>query len=371
MSDKAQRALFEVYFRRNPRGGGFTVLGGIDEALQLFEEYGIDCDAWAVKSGTPVFPGEPVFAVEGKPDELLPVVHGVLCRLRTASAVMTVQARLKLAAGNARVAMPQSEETRRCFDASVFVRCWAGEEQAFAALCAKYKNGCVLPVDTYSTLKKGVPAAIAALAANAPNSAALYISSGDIAYQAIHARRMLDEAGLENCAIYAGGQLDEFVIRDIMRQGAPIDLFCVDRLPACNEFIASLAVSQAQGKPRMTYSQNTAKITPPGKKQLWRLLSSDGKALADVLAREDEVLPNGEEYTLFDPHQTWKRKEVTGYTAVPLLCKVVPGESEQGSSEEGLDCLWDEVLRFENPHKYYVDYSRPLWDLFRECMDAG
>ncbi|MDR1410475.1 MAG: hypothetical protein LBJ12_09525 [Oscillospiraceae bacterium] len=367
ISKLCANAYFELYFQRNPRGGGFTAFAGTAAVLQLLERVGFGGTIRAVPEGTPVFPGEPVLTVQSEPAAFLKIAPEVLRLVREESVAATVSARLLLAADGVQVQF--SGDAKQALAGNAFVNCFADEPAAFEYLCREHADDCVLPVDTFSTLQSGVPHAIEAFKAHPSRHVAVKICSGDIAYQAIHARRLLDAAGLDKCRIQAGGALDEFLIRDLKRQGAPIDVFCVDKLPMCNEFTACFAVGEADGRPRMTRSQNIDKITPPGRKQLWRILDNEGKALADVLALEGEVLPNGEPYWLFDPHQTWKRKVVAEYTAAPLLQPVdIANKPPEKPEAALLDALWYEVLRFENPHKYYVDYSQPLWDLFQQCM---
>ncbi|MDR3344882.1 MAG: hypothetical protein LBT21_04750 [Oscillospiraceae bacterium] len=364
-------AHFELYFRRNPRGGGFTVFAGTAAVLEILRRSAFEGTVRAVPEGAPVFPGEPVLSVQSEPASFLKIAPELLRAVCDESAAATVSARLSLAAEGAEV--QYAEQSRHRLANNAFVYCFADERGAFEYLCREYADDCVLPVDTFSTLKSGIPYAIAVLQAMRSGHRAVKISSGDIAYQAIHARRLLDEAGLPDCRIHAGGALDEFLIRDLKRQGAPIDVFCVDKPAMCNEFTARFAVSDADGLPRMTRSQNIDKITPPAPKQLWRILDNNGKALADVVSLYDEKIRTDAPYTLFDPHHPWKRREVSDFTAVPLLhCIWADADMlEHGRNKPQtatIAQLWDEVLRFENPHKYYVDYSQPLWDLFQRCM---
>jgi len=354
MNKPCKNALFELYFQRNPRGGGFTVFSGLGAALDIMARAGFDGKVRAVPEGMPVFPGEPVLTTEGEPAAFQEIAPEIERAMREACERATVTARLSLAAEGSEVQIGAQTPS------NAFVQCFENESAAFEYLCGQNRNASVLPVDTHSTLQSGIPGAIEAFKACPRGQMAVKISTGDIAYQAIHARKLLDEAGLTECKIHAGGALDEFLIRDIRRQGAPLDVFCVDRLPACNDFRMSFAVSGADGEPRMTRSQNVDKITPPGRKQIWRVLDEDGKALADLLTLKGEVLPVGEPYTLFDPHHPWKKRTVESLNAIPLL--LTPHSSPLTPE------LWDEVLRFENPHKYYVDYSQCLWELFRETM---
>ena len=242
-------------------------------------------------------------------------------------------------------------------------------------------------VDTYNTLKSGVPNAIKAfkniLLPQGITDFAIRLDSGDISYLSKKARRMLDEAGLSCCRITASNALDEYLIRDLMMQGAEIDTFGVgERLitakssPVFGGVYKLCAVEQPDGRivPKINLSENVHKITIPSSKNVYRLFDMDsGKAIADVLTTDSEELDDSKPYELFDPDYTWKRKEIENYVARPLLVQIfkkgecvynspTPAEIREYCSEQ-VDTLWDEVKRFENPHKYYVDLSAKLWEI--------
>ncbi|MDR0884005.1 MAG: hypothetical protein LBN05_05320 [Oscillospiraceae bacterium] len=353
-----KNALFELYFQRNPRSGGFALFSAGQRPLdELLDTGGLTLRR--VPEGTAVFPGEPVLTLEGAPEDCVRLAPLLAEKVRAATARATAAVRMKLAAEDSAVQLPGEHGA---LPDNTFIHCFTDEKSAFAYLVAQNRAQCVLPVDSVSVLQSGIPNAIAAFV-DYGGEKGVRIANGDIAYAAIHARRQLDAAGLQSVRIFAGGALDEFLIRDLKRQGAPIDVFCVDTLPASNEFRVRWAVSEGDGVPKMTRSQNIDKITPPGRKRLWRVWDEDGKALADLLTLADETLPIGQPYTLFDPHYPWKKTTVQSLNATELL-----GASAQNL---GVETLWDTVKRFENPHKYYVDYAQRLWDLFQETMQSA
>jgi nicotinate phosphoribosyltransferase len=207
------------------------------------------------------------------------------------------------------------------------------------------------------------------------------IDSGDITYLSRVARKMLDEAGFPDCRIVVSNALDEYIIHDILVQGAEVDQFGVgERLitsrsePVFGGVYKLAAIVEGDRIiPKIKLSENVGKITNPGFKQVWRLYDrGSGKALADVLTHHDEAIDDTAPYEIFDPDFTWKRKTLVNFRARKLLTPIfVKGECVYESPTldairdycmEQVDTLWDEVKRFENPHKYYVDLSKPLWD---------
>ncbi|MCL2022968.1 MAG: hypothetical protein FWG82_01170 [Oscillospiraceae bacterium] len=381
MTKPCKTALFELYFQRNPRSGGFAVFSGGDELRAYLEDKGVAAMVRSVPEGGAIFPATPVLTVECEPLAFLSIAEDAAQLAGDLCAQATMKARLLLACANAAssaaehqgsglyyksVRLTPSALPARLDPVSTrLVDCFDEEKHAFDYISQQYPQQCVLPVDSISTLKSGIPNAISVL--KNCRQKGILISSGDIAYQAIHGRKMLDEAGLEDCKIYAGGALDEFLISAIRRQGAPVDAFCVDSLPHCNDFKTRFALSMAGAMPRMTRSQNVTKITPPARKELWRVFDENGKALADLMTLDGEKLPLGESYTLFDPHMPWKKTRIERLSATRILRSC---HDETSTSLAGVEHLWDEVLRFENPHKYYVDYSQGLWELCQGMMEG-
>ncbi len=268
-----------------------------------------------------------------------------------------------------------------------WIQMFDSEYDAFKAYCELYPDNPTLLVDTYNTLKSGVPNAIKVfkevLLPQGKTKCAIRLDSGDISYLSKKARKMLDDAGLTECTITASNALDENLIRDLMMQGAQVDTFGVgERLitsaksPVFGGVYKLVAIENESGEivPKIKVSENTAKITNPHFKKLYRYYDREsGKALADELCVYDETVDDTRPHTIFDPNATWKTKTLTDFTARELLVPIFKdGECvyEQPSIEEiavycreQVDLLWDEVKRFENPHHYYVDLSKKLYEI--------
>ena len=263
------------------------------------------------------------------------------------------------------------------------------EYLAFKTYCEVYPDNAVLLVDTYNILKSGIPNAIKAfdevLKPLGKRPKGVRLDSGDIAYQSKKIRAMLDKAGYEDCKIIASNSLDENILRDLILQGAKIDMFGVgERLITSKsspvfDGVYKLAAVEKNGviEPRIKISENVGKITTPHFKKVYRLIeTATNKAIADYITVYDEVVPT-DEIELFDPEATWKRKVVTDYRVEELLIPVfengkqvyqTPSMQEiQNYCKGEVKKLWDEVKRFENPHNYYVDLSQKLWDI-KQCL---
>ena len=266
-----------------------------------------------------------------------------------------------------------------------WVQLFDSEYEAFKAYAEVYPDSCTLLVDTYNVLKSGIPNAIRVfnevLVPQGYRPKGIRLDSGDITYLSKKARKMLDDAGFPDCKICASNSLDEIIIRDMIAQGACIDTFGVgERLITASSDpvfggVYKLAAVEKDGEivSRIKLSENVAKITNPGFKKLWRLYDRDtGKAIADVITLHDEVIDDTAPYEIFDPEHIWKRKTVENFTARPLQVPVFEhGECVYTSPSvteirdycaAQMATVWDEVLRFENPHKYYVDLSQKLWE---------
>jgi nicotinate phosphoribosyltransferase len=261
------------------------------------------------------------------------------------------------------------------------------EYTAFKTYCEIYPNNATLLVDTYNILESGVPNAIRAfkevLVPKGITKCAIRIDSGDITYLSKKARKMLDEAGFTECKIVASNSLDEYIIRDLTRQGAQIDLFGVgERLitsrstPVVGGVYKLCAVEDKDGNviPKIKLSENAAKVTTPHFKKVYRLRDKDtGKAEADLICLYDETIDDTQPLEIFDPQNTWKRKTLESYTATELLVQVfkdgelvynLPTLDEiRAHCLAERDGMWEEVRRFTNPHTYYVDLSQKLWDI--------
>ena len=275
-----------------------------------------------------------------------------------------------------------------------WVQMFPSELEAFKTYCRIYPNNAVLLVDTYNTLKSGVPNAIRAfkeeLVPKGINNFAIRLDSGDISYLSKQARKMLDEAGLQSCRISASNALDEWLISDLLMQGACIDSFGVgERMitassaPVFGGVYKLAAVEGPDGTiiPKIKVSENTAKITNPHFKKVYRLFDRvTGKALADQICVWDEEIAETQPLTFFDPQAVWKTKKLTDFTAKELLVPIFkdgkliyqkPSLTEiRAYCAEQTDLLWDEVKRFKNPHNYYVDLSERLWLVKRELLNS-
>ena len=267
-----------------------------------------------------------------------------------------------------------------------WVQMFPDEYSAFKTYCEIYPNNATLLVDTYNTLKSGVPNAIRAfnevLKPMGITKCGIRLDSGDIAYLSRQARKMLDEAGWTECKISVSISLDEYLIRDLLMQGAKIDLFGVgERMitarsePVFVVVYKKVAVEKdGEIVPKIKRSENVEKITVPHFKKLYRFYGRDnGKAIADYMAVHDETVDDTKDFTIFDPYATWKKKVVYNFEARELLVPIFlngkrvydcpPLEMVREYCAQQMDTLWDEVKRFENPHNYYVDLSQKLWDI--------
>ena len=387
--------------------------------LEYLRNFRFSCDVWAVPEGTPVFPHEPIVTVRGPAMQAQFVETMILVLVNHQSLIATKSSRIVRAAQGRPVMEFGSRRAQGC-DGAIYgarasyiggcsgtactivdrefgipalgtmahswVQLFDTEYEAFKAYAETYPDACVLLVDTFNVLKSGIPNAIRVfnevLVPKGYRPKGIRIDSGDITYLSKKARRMLDEAGFPDCKITASNSLDEYTIQDMIRQGACVDSFGVgERMitassaPVFGGVYKLAAVEDAQGNilPRIKVSENVVKITNPGFKKLWRLYDREnGKAIADVITLHNETIDDTKPYEIFDPEHVWKRKTVTNFRAVPLqvpLFKDGKCVYDSPSVEEirrycqaQIDTMWDEVLRFENPHKYYVDLSQALWD---------
>jgi nicotinate phosphoribosyltransferase len=267
-----------------------------------------------------------------------------------------------------------------------WIQMFDSELEAFRKYAVTYPDNCTLLVDTYNVLKSGVPNAIKIFQEEVVprgfRPKGIRIDSGDITYLSREARKMLDKAGFKDCKIVASNSLDEHLIKELLTQGAKIDLFGVgERLITSKSEpvfggVYKLSAIENEGviTPKIKISENVGKITNPGFKQLWRFYDREsGKAIADVITLANEHIDDNSPYEIFDPEHTWKRKTVTNFHAKKLLIKIFEkGQCIYQSPDlntikeycrQQVESLWEEVLRFENPHNYYVDLSKSLWEL--------
>ena len=444
---KERITYFDVFYRRCPDEGGFAIAAGLEQIIQYIQELHFDPedieylrsrklfseeflqyladfrftgDIWAVPEGTPVFPKEPIMTVRAPAIQaqlietfvLLNINHQSLIATKANRVVRAAQGRTVLEFGSrrahgadaailgARAAYIGGFHGTACTIsdqlfavpaggtmAHAWVQMFDTEYEAFKTYCQTYPHNATLLVDTYNTLKSGVPNAIRAfndvLKPLGITKCGIRLDSGDMTYLSQQARKMLDEAGWTECQISVSNSLDEHIIQDILRQGAKIDLFGVgERLitarsePVFGGVYKLVAVEQEDGtvQPKIKISENVGKITNPHYKKLYRFFGNDtGKAIADYMCVYDETVDDSRDMEIFDPEATWKTKTVYNFTAKELQVPVFKnGElvyecpTLQQIREyclQQVDTLWDEVKRFDNPHTYYVDLSQKLWDI--------
>lgn len=450
MADKI--AYFDMFYRKNPDNSGFSIMAGVEQMVQyltnlkftdedidflrsknLFSEkfleylrnFKFSCDVWAVPEGTPIFPGEPIVTVRGPLIEAQFVETMILLSVNHQSLIATKANRICTAA-EGRAVMEFGSRRAQGYDGAIYgaraayiggcagtacticdrdyqipalgtmahswIQSFDTEEDAFRAYAKAYPANCTFLVDTYNTLKSGIPNAIKIFNEEIVplgfRPKGIRIDSGDITYLSKKARKMLDDAGFPDCKICASNSLDEYIIRDMFLQGAKVDIFGVgERLitsyssPVFGGVYKLVAMeNDDEIVPKIKVSENVGKITTPCFKKLYRLYDREtDKAIADVLTLRDEVIDDSQDYEIFDPQYTWKRKNVYNFYAKELqvkyiengkLIKELPTVTEiKAYCKNQLDTLWDEVTRFENPHTYYVDLSQKLWDVKNSLLN--
>ena len=446
---------FDVFFRQCPDGGGFAIAAGLEQIVQYIQElhfapediaylrnrnifseefleylanFKFTGDIWAVPEGTPVFPREPIMTVRAPAIEaqlietyiLLCINHQSLVATKANRVVRAAQGRAVLEFGSRRAqgadaamlgaraaylggcngtACTISDQLFGVYATGTMAHAWVQmfdtEYEAFRAYAEMYPNNCTLLVDTYNTLKSGVPNAIRVfndvLKPLGITKCGIRLDSGDMTYLTQKARKMLDEAGWTDCKISVSNSLDEHIIQDILRQGAQVDMFGVgERLitaksePVFGGVYKLVAVENADGSvtPKIKISENVGKITNPHYKRLYRFYGKDnGMAIADYMAVYDEVIDDSQNMVIFDPEATWKTKEVYNFEAkelqVPifkngeLVYKLPPLEEIRTYCLSEVDRLWGEIKRFDNPQTYYVDLSQKLWDIKYSLLKAN
>ena len=438
---------FDVFYRNVPDGGGFAIAAGLEQVIDyirdlhfseediaylrgrgIFDEdflaylrdFRFTGDIFAVPEGTPIFPREPILTVRAPAIEaqlvetyiLLILNHESLIATKANRVVRAAQGRTVLEFGSRRAQGAQgailgaraayiggchgtactiSDQLYGVPAGGTMAHSWVqmfdSEYEAFKTYCELYPNNAVLLVDTYNTLKSGVPNAIRVfnevLKPLGIEKCGIRLDSGDMTYLTKKARKMLDDAGWTQCRISVSNSLDEYIIQDILQQGAQIDMFGVgERLitarsePVFGGVYKLVAVERDDGtvEPKIKISENVGKITNPHFKKLYRFYGNDtGKAIADYLCVHDEVVDDSQDLRIFDPEATWKQKTVYNFTAkelqVPifkngeLVYKLPTLDEIRDYCRAQVDTLWDEVKRFDNPHTYYVDLSQKLWDI--------
>ncbi len=449
---KDRITYFDVFFRKVPDQGGFAIAAGLEQLIDyienlhfseediaylrgrnLFCEEFLDYlrnfrftgDIYAIPEGTPVFPREPLVVVRAPSIEaqlietftLLTINHQSLiatkanriCRAANGRTVLEfgsrraqgadaaiIGARAAYIGGCAGTACTISDQLYGVPAGGTMAHAWVQmfdtEYEAFKTYCETYPTNATLLVDTYNTLKSGVPNAIRAfnevLRPMGISKCGIRLDSGDMAYLSQKARKMLDEAGWPECQISVSNSLDERLIQNLFLQGAQIDMFGVgERMitaksePVFGGVYKLTAAENEKGEiiPKIKCSENVEKITIPHFKKVYRLYNKDnGKAIADYMTVYDEVVDENEPLMLFDPYATWKTKNVCNFEARELLVPVFlngkrvyesPALKDiQTYCKQQVDTLWDEIKRFDNPQTYYVDLSQKLWDIQQELL---
>ena len=443
-------AYFDYFFRTVPDNGGYAIFAGLTQVLDYLEflhftpddiaflrskgvftaefldylaNFRFRGDVRAVPEGSVIFPHEPLLTVRAPLIDCQLIEAYLLLTLNHQSRIATKAARIvHEAAGRpvfefgarrahggdaahygARAAyiggVAATANTYSGYTSGIpvvgtmahaFVQSFDSEYEAFLQYAKTWPDSTVLLVDTYDTLRQGIPNAIRVhneyLAPRGHALRGIRIDSGDLAYLSNRAREMLDAAGLHNTKITVSNSLDEYLIKDLVQQGAAIDNFGVgERLITAKSNpvfggVYKIVALEKDGAiiPKIKISETLAKTTTPGYKQLWRLYDAGGKAIADVITLHDEEIDDSQPYELFDPEYPWKRKTVTGFraekrlqtwmeagarsTAMPSLTDV------RAYCQREQQTLWDEIRRLENPHGYYVDLSQALWQLKQDLI---
>lgn len=443
---KDKIVYFDMFFRKNPDNAGFAITAGLEQVIEyikglnfnerdieylrsrkLFNEEFLDYllnfkftgDIYAIQEGTPVFPNEPLLTIRAKVIEAQLIETMLLLTINHQSLIATKANRIKRAA-EGREVLELGSRRSQGYDAAIYgaraayiggidgtantiademfgikavgtmahswIQLFGDEYKAFATYAKTYPDNCILLIDTYNVLKSGIINAIKVskdiLEPQGKEIKGIRLDSGDLAYLSKEVRKILNVNGLEKCKIIASNSLDEYIISDLMTQGACIDVFGVgERLITAKSEpvfggVYKLVAVEEEGKisPRIKLSENIEKVTNPGYKTVWRLFDKESnKAIADVLTLGDEIIDDSKEYEIFDPVYTWKRKLLTNYYArkiqVPIFIngecvyKLPNLEEIRKYSLKQVDSLWDEVKRFTNPQGYYVDLSEKLWQL--------
>lgn len=443
-----QEACFDLFFRKVPDGGGFAIMAGLEQIiaylrrlsftdedieylrskncfsegfLDYLKDFKFSCDVWAVPEGYPIFPYEPLIIVKGPAIQaqfietfmLMQVNHQSLIATKANRIVRSAQGRPVMEFGTRRahgadaavygaraayiggcVGTACAIADRNHFIPALgtmahsWIQSFDSEYDAFYRYTEIYPQNATLLIDTYNVLKSGLPNAIKVFKELKPQSMGIRIDSGDITYLTRECRRILDEEGLKDCKIVISNSLDEYIIRDVILEGACIDSFGVgERLITAKSEPVFGSVYKLSGigrngklEPRMKISENVEKITNPGFKKVVRFFDKEtGKALADVIMLRDEPMPDGKPYEIFDPNAVWKRKVLENYEARELLVPIFQKgefvykepeiEEIKKTCREQVDTLWGSILRFENPQTYYVDLSKPLWNLKHDLLN--
>ena len=451
-----ENVIFDVFFRQSPCNNGYSVCAGLDQVIDyiknlhftyddvdylrglgIFKEdflhylsgFHFSGDIYAIPEGTVVFPKEPLLKVVAPIMEAQLVETAILNIINHQSLIATKTSRIVFAANGdgimefglrraqgpdaglygARAAMiggcvgTSNVLAGQMFDVPVmgthahsWIMSFPDEYTAFKTYAEMYPDNCTLLVDTYDTLKSGVPNAIRVFqefkdAGKPLIKYGIRLDSGDLAYLSKEARKMLDEAGFPEATICASNDLDEFLLHDLKMQGAAIDSWGVGTnlitskdCPSFGGVYKLAAIQNEKGEfvPKIKISENTEKITNPGNKTIYRIYEkASGKIKADLICFADEVIDPKQDLLLFDPMDTWKKTKLAGgtYTVREILLPIFKnGECLYKSPtlkeiatycREEKDTLWDETKRLFYPHRVYVDLSQKLYNVKQSLLD--
>lgn len=445
-------AYFDMFFRKIPDDGGYCIMAGVQQLIEYLsnlkfskddieylkqkgdfsqkfldylENFNFSCDVWAIPEGNPVFPNEPLVTVRGPAIQAQFVETMILLTINHQTLIATKANRICKAA-NGRPVMEFGSRRAQGYDGAIYgaraaviggcsstactiseqmfgipavgtmahswIQLFSSEYESFKAWSEIYPDNCVLLVDTYNVLKSGLPNAIKAfnevILPMGKRPKGIRIDSGDITYLTKKCRQILDEAGFSDVKIVISNSLDEFIIRDVLSQGASIDSFGVgERLITAKSEpvfggVYKLSAVEDDNKniiPKIKISENEGKITNPGFKNIYRIYDKkENKAVADLITLRDEKIDTDKPIEIFDPVFTWKKKKLKDYYVKELMVKIFDNGkliyenpdvmTIKNVVKEETEKMWPEVLRFENPHTYYVDLSNNLWDLKRDLL---
>lgn len=446
-----ETAVFDVFFRSVPDRGGYAVMAGLEQVIDYIKNLSFDeneinllrnknvfseefldylrnfkfsSDLYSVVEGTPIFPQEPIMVVKGPIVECQLIETMILLTINHQSLIATKASRIVNQA-DGRMVMEFGARRAHGYDASIYgaraayiagvagtsntyaeyaygipalgtmahsyVQSYKTEYDAFLSYAKTFPKSTILLVDTYDTLKQGIPNAIKLekeyLAPMGEYVRGIRIDSGDLAYLTKQARKMLDDAGMHRTKITVSNSLDEYLIKELIHQGAQIDSFGVgERLVTARSeavfggvFKLSAAIEDGVLTPKIKLSENIAKTTTPGFKQLYRFYDENNMAIADLMTLHDEVINENEPYVLFHPDFPYKRKTVNNFKVKQLLEPIfIKGElvykvptllEIREHHKKEMSTLWSEVKRLESPHLFYVDLSQQLWDLKRSLIE--
>lgn len=444
--------VFDIFYRKIPDKGGFAIFCGLEQAMEYLENlkftkgdieylrgknlfceeflgyllsFKFSCNVWSFQEGTPVFPKEPMFVVEGpcvqaqilETTLLILMNHQTLIATKANRIVRSAMGRpvQEFGARRAQGVDAANYGSRAAFIggcsstsntmverdmgipasgtmAHSWVQMFDSEYDAFCSYAQLYPDSCVLLIDTYNVLKSGLPNAIKTfdniLKPQGKRPLAVRIDSGDISYLSKKARTILDDAGYTDVKIVASNALDEYIIRDLLISDAKIDSFGVGEnlitsrtTPVLGGVYKLVAIKKGEEYiPKIKISESFEKATLPYRKQVYRVFSNDtGKALADYLTIFDEDVSGIKDLTLFSPLEPWKKVCYSNVTLKPLLIPIFENGKKVYNSpslvdikefcSSQIDTLWDELKRFEFPHRYYVDYSEKLWKEQRRMLE--